>query len=82
VGDIDFPGHVPQPQRKLVIEIALGEGMDTPEQVRMAVDDAMWVHGGMDLAGTRARFDLLPRAPHGELRNGYDRKVGEWRITS
>lgn len=82
MGDITFPGHVPQPQRKLVIEITIGENMTTPQQVREAVFDAMWRHSKESLANQRTSFDVLQFPPHGDVRDEYDHKVGEWRITS
>ena len=79
---IAFPGHVPQPQRKVVIEITLGDEASMPMDIRELVAEAMWQHGGQTLAGMRTTFDLLPRAQHGDIITESGRKVGEWRITS
>lgn len=74
------PYGKPAAPEQIVITIRLGEGMNSPRDVRAAVDDAMYVYSG---AEELRPFAMQPGFPQGEIKHPLTGVVvGEWKITS
>lgn len=77
-----WPGHVPQPPRKFVLEVTLDTDLETPGGVAEAIARSIRQYGA-DNKGTVTPFDQQPGFPAGYIYSPKTgRKVGEWRVTS
>lgn len=71
--------HVPQPAATVAINITLGQGMRTPQEVMIAVHHALMEYGRSH-NGTTTPFTQQPGFPQGFITNSSGVPVGTWEV--
>lgn len=75
----DYPGHVPQPPQRFILEITLAKDIDSPHHVLRAIEESIQQYGH-DKLGTRTPFNEQPGFVAGAIISATGRRAGSWRV--